>query len=352
MRIERRGDNDCGRILIARIGALGDTLMATPVIRAFRETAPTARIDFLASAAAAPLLEHHPDLNRVLPLRRRNVPYWLSPEKWHLAAELRQAGYHRTVLLESAPSYLELLHHAGLEQIAGFHTTPSDPQIHSAANNLKVAGFEDWKDRPLDCDLYFPVQSTARPRELLDGLPRPIIGIHPGYGPAQKKTDQAARLKGWPTASFQNLVTRLLESGAGVIVTGSPGDRPEAERIAAPNASNSRLRGAAGATSVLELAALIADVDLFISVDSGPAHMAAAVGTPLVVLWGPAKLHQVEPISNRSPVIVLSSGAPCAPCYDTPAMKSCRDNICMKEIDPSQVFAAAWRLLSNPGETP
>ncbi len=349
--IEQRGEGGQGRILIARIGALGDTLMATPVIRAIRQTNSNARIDFLASASAAPLLEFHPDLDRVLSLQQRNFPYWLSPEKWRLVAELRKAGYQCGVVLESAPRYLELLNHAGLKQIVGFHTTPSDPKIHSAANNLRAAGFEDWKERRLDAELYFPPRSASRAQELLDGLPHPIVAIHPGYGPAQKKADQAERLKGWPTAAFQELVKLLLGSGAGVIVTGSPEDRAEAERIAAPSIDDSRLRVAAGTTSVLELAALIAEVDLFISVDSGPAHMAAAVGTPLVVLWGPAKLHQVQPISNRSPVIVLSSGVPCAPCYDTPAMKACRDNICMKRIEPAQVFTAARRILSNPGGT-
>jgi ADP-heptose:LPS heptosyltransferase len=338
------------RILIARIGALGDTLMATPVIRGVRETNPDARIDFLASALAAPLLQFHPELNRVFSLRRRNFPYFLSPEKWGLAAELRKGRYTGTVLLESAPRYLELLERAGLTGIRGFHTTPSKPEIHSAANNLRAAGFTDWAERSLRSELYYPPENSFRARQLLAGLAPPIVGIHPGYGPAQKKSDQAGRLKGWPTAAFQDLLELLLESGMSVVLTGSSGDRAESRRISSRKPNHSRIRDVAGHTSVLELAALIAEVDGFVSVDSGPGHLAAAVGTPLVVLWGPAKLHQVQPIPNGGTVTILKSSVPCAPCYDTPAMKACRDNICMKRILPEEVFAALEKVLTGSAE--
>ncbi|MGI8784377.1 MAG: glycosyltransferase family 9 protein, partial [Acidobacteriota bacterium] len=69
------------RILVVRAGALGDTLMATPVVSALRKRYAGAAIDFLCAESAAPLLAHNPDIACVLPLRQRNWPYWLSMEK-------------------------------------------------------------------------------------------------------------------------------------------------------------------------------------------------------------------------------------------------------------------------------
>ena len=69
------------------------------------------------------------------------------------------------------------------------------------------------------------------------------------------------------------------------------------------------------------------------------------MGTPLVVLWGPAILQQVKPMSSKSPVTILRHSVPCAPCYDTPLMKTCRQNICMEGIKASEVDSAVRKLL-------
>jgi ADP-heptose:LPS heptosyltransferase len=99
------------------------------------------------------------------------------------------------------------------------------------------------------------------------------------------------------------------------------------------------------------LAAVIEKLDALVSVDSGPAHLAAAMGTPLVVLWGPAILEQVRPLSSRSPVTLLRHPPPCAPCYETPLMKTCRRNVCMEAISPGEVLAGVAVLLER-GENP
>jgi len=84
-------------------------------------------------------------------------------------------------------------------------------------------------------------------------------------------------------------------------------------------------------------------------VDSAPAHVAAALGTPVVVLWGPGILQQTQPLSSKSPVKTLRHEVPCAPCYGTPLMRTCRDNICMKSIPPEEAFEATLNTLTHPG---
>jgi len=327
------------RILVVRAGALGDTLMATPVVRALSERHPEAAIDFLCSEAAAPLVELHPAIDRTFTLRLRNLPYALSLEKHRLASALKARRYDFAVLLERAPRYRMLVERAGVTDIRSFDETPFDPAQHAIQNNLAAAGVSGTTDM----DLHVSGSDDHDALELLAELPRPRVGLHPGYGPRGKKRDQSARLKGWPRSHFASLAQKLGSDGVGVVVTGSTEDRSDASFIVGQTSATDL----SGRTSVRQLAAVIRNLDLFISVDSGPAHMAAAVGTPLVVLWGPAIVEQVRPLSSRAPVRVLRHPVPCAPCYDTPLMKTCRRNICMEGITPDQVYAAARLELAH-----
>ncbi len=333
------------KFLVVRVGALGDTVMATPLLRALKRRDSGCQIDFLAWRPAAPLLEHNPNVNRILTLKMRNWPLAVSPEKRNLVSRIQARGYDSAVLLESAPRYRQILDRAKLTRILSFDETPFDPQLHSSANHLRVAGFEDWDDSRLGTEVHLTDEERERGARMLQDLPRPWIGLHAGYGPTRRKQqDQGERLKGWPAKNFVELGSLLLENGANLVVTGSAADHPTALEISRSWPSG-RFRVVAGQTSVRELAAVLSRLRLLISVDSGPAHIAAAVGTPLIVLWGPAKLQQVRPIAGRGPVEILRHPVPCAPCWDTPLMKTCPVNICMRGITPEEVFETARRFL-------
>lgn len=320
------------RILVVRAGALGDTLMATPVVRALSKTHPGSEIDFLCSASAAPLVELHPEIVEVFPLRLRNLPYALSLEKHRLAAEISAREHAFAIVLERAPRYRALVERAGITSIRSFDETPFDPSLHSIENNLNAAGVRG----ALDMELHVSENDERAASALLADLPKPVVGLHLGYGPRHKKRDQSHRLKGWALDNFVALAEQLVADGVSVVVTGSEEDRADASALA----RLASVRDVAGRTSVRELGALIGALDLFVSVDSGPAHMAAAMGTSLIVLWGPAILEQVRPMSSVSEVEVMRHPVPCAPCYDTPLMKTCRQNICMEGITPAAVHRA------------
>jgi ADP-heptose:LPS heptosyltransferase len=335
------------RILVVRAGALGDSLMVTPLLRALRTKHPEAEIDVLCSRLAADLLELTPRVGRRFALRYRNLPYALSPEKWILVRELRERGYDFAVLLERAARYRLLLDRAGIPEIRSFRETPFDPRAHAIANNLKAAGFGEISD--FDMEVFFSEADRKRASALLSGLGRPRIGIHVGYGPRGRKRRQSERLKGWSSANFAAVAEGLLSRGAKVLFTGSREDRGEVEAIRAKVPSTTSL---AGLTSPRELAAVIEGLDVLVSVDSGPAHLAAAVRTPLVVLWGPAILEQVRPLSTRSEVALLRHAPPCAPCYDTPLMKTCPRNVCMESIAPEEVLGRVDLLLDRRSAEP
>ncbi len=326
-----------------RAGALGDTLMATPVVAALRERHPGASIDFLCSAEASPLLELNPNIRRVWSLKNRNLPHAVSLEKRQLARGLAAQAYELAVVLEHADRYFDLVRRAGAAEVRGFDTIRFDPALHSMVNNLRAAGFDRWPEDRLRMDLPLSPDDEKAADDFLRGVGRPIIGIHAGYGPKRHKNIQEHRLRGWSAENFSALGRTLASRGFRLVLTGSADDRELAERIAGslPEGTSRLL---AGRTTVRQLAAVIQRTVLFVSVDSGPAHVAAAVGTPLVVLWGPGILDQTRPISARSPVRIVRHPVFCAPCYGTPLMKTCRENICMQSITPAEALAAIDEL--------
>jgi ADP-heptose:LPS heptosyltransferase len=329
------------------VGALGDTLMVTPLIRLLHRHHPKAAIDFLSSALAAPLLELNPYLSGLYGLRSRNFPLVFSPEKRRLVRQFRTRDYDLAILLESAPRYRALLERARLRHISSFAETPFDSGLHAIVNNLIVADIRDHLEGDLNMDLPLASGDEAAADRLLRHIPQPRIGVHIGWGPQGRKRRQAQRQRGWNLDNFVQLIHKLTDrDGIHIILTGSSEDARDTE-ILCRHMPAGRVHSLAGRTRIRELAAVIQKLDLLISVDSGPCHMAAALGTPLVVLWGPGRLEQTRPISTLSPVRIIRHPVPCAPCQSTPLQKSCRRNLCMECISPEEVYAAAQSLLPS-----
>jgi ADP-heptose:LPS heptosyltransferase len=333
------------RILVIRVGALGDTLMVTPLLRLIRKQYPKTEIDALVSSLAAPLLEYNRHLSKIISLRGRNLPIALSLEKQRLIRQLRARRYNLTLLLESAPRYRHLAERIGPAEIRSFREAAFDAGKHAIVNFLNVAGIHTDQIEDLNMDLPLSAEDGAFAEHILRDLPRPVIGIHIGWGPLGQKKNQESRLRGWNHTNFVELIYRILEHrDASVLLTGSPEDVKDTERICR-HISNPRLHSIAGQTRIRELGSVIKNLDLLVSVDSGPSHMAAALGTPLVVLWGSGWLNQTRPVSSFSPIRIIRHMVPCAPCQITPLQKSCRRNICMESITTEEVFAAIQELL-------
>ncbi|HEV2423807.1 MAG TPA: glycosyltransferase family 9 protein [Terriglobia bacterium] len=346
------------RIAVVRAGAIGDTLMATPLVRAIRGTYPNAYLAFLCARGACDVVRYSPHIDEVIPLAARHLPAWLSPEKSRIVRRLNELRLHALVMLESHPSLTELARRSGAARIVSYGGLPGvkgaelaifDPRKHGVENNLHAAELLGVRPYGLHMEMHYPEEFDDRIRERLRlaGIARdaPIVGIHPGWG-GRKHSLEQTRLKSWPPDRFARIARGLVaDRKAHVVLTGAAVDRPLTEFIA--RQSGVACLNLAGELSLLELAALIRRLDVYVSVDSGPAHMAAALGTPLVVLWGPAILEQTRPIpSNPGALRIVREPVPCAPCYGTPLMKTCQDNICMKGIGAERVEALVRELLA------
>ena len=155
--------------------------------------------------------------------------------------------------------------------------------------------------------------------------------------------------KCWPAASTAALLDRIAADGHTVVLTGAPDERERAlvgEVLAAiAPATRSRVIDLAGALSLSELAALTARARAFIGVDSAPMHIAAAVGTPVVALFGPSGEHEWGPWRVRAEVVV-SASHPCRPC----GIDGCgggKVSECLSTLPVERVHAAFARVLGS-----
>src|SRR5262249_10277181 len=112
------------RVLVIRAGALGDTLMITPLLRHLHRAATGREIDVLCSNSGAAILDGNPHIAAIYTLRLRNLPYAFSPEKRALARTLRERNYASAIVLESAKRYRDIAERAGIPGIRGFVETP------------------------------------------------------------------------------------------------------------------------------------------------------------------------------------------------------------------------------------
>jgi ADP-heptose:LPS heptosyltransferase len=344
------------RLLIVRAGAIGDTLMVTPLIRALRQTFPEGLLVCLCSNSAGDVIRYNPHLNRVVPLAYRHLPLWTSPEKWRILRDLRSLRLDCALVLESHPSLVTLGRRARAQQVItygvvpegdGFERAVFDPQKHCIENHLRAAAPLGVQPSGYEMELHYPSEFSHAMRQRLDesgiGEKDCLVGIHPGWGGRQHALDRT-RLRSWPAQNFARVIRWLVKSKeARAVLTGSSADRPLTEYIA--RSAGVACLDLAGKLSLLELAALIRRLDLYLTVDSGPAHMAAALGTPLITLWGPGIFEQTSPVHSRGPAQVLYHRVLCAPCYGTPLVKTCQDNICMKQIEVTEVTEAVSQML-------
>jgi lipopolysaccharide heptosyltransferase II len=364
------GDPHVRRILIVRVDLLGDVVLSTPAVRALRRAYPEATVDMLVQAPYASILEGDSDIHRVLTW---NPHVWRAPRNWFNLATWREtvdalkrmrAPRYDLALSVSGDigSIVTRLSNArrrvGYEKEAyrDFMTDPVpggryNGRAHETSYVLRLAEAAGAKPQPGDerprlivtpeVDAQMRVTLSAA-RATLAIPSGPLIALHAGA--------QNGQAKRWPARHWATLAVRLAtELGALVVLTGAPNEAPLAEKI--KNAAGAPLLNLCGKTSLPQLKALLAQADLVISGDSGPMHIACAVGAPVIALHGPTDPAISGPTAPDA--LVLRHELWCSPCYDASETAECRfgNPVCMKDLAPSYVFAAARKQLAQRSHT-
>jgi ADP-heptose:LPS heptosyltransferase len=219
-------------------------------------------------------------------------------------------------------------------------SVPHDPTRHVADTFVAVARAAGLSPSMARASLVVPDADRERLRSLLPAAARPLIVLHPGSGdhfPGRR----------WPPDRYGELAARLVtRHRAEIVLTGSASERALVRRV--------RAHGPAGATDLCGcldtglLLALLARADLVVSNDTGPVHLADALDTPVVALYGPNTPHRYGPRGPRA--LALYADLPCSPCLDDRTMKrsSCRHHVCMDALSVTHVLAACTLRLPTP----
>ena len=273
-------------ILIVRTDRLGDVLLTTPVSTALRRMFPRAGISWLVRPYTAPLLEHNPDIDRIivdqgespgrLADRIRNERFdaaIVAYPRWRIVWALWRAG----VPLRIGPA--NKLYAIFLNRRVRQHRSKGTK--HEADYNLELLAplgipFKRYPTRYVATD-----EERREARRLLEArgisFVKPVVILHPGSGGSSAR---------WPIGRFMELGDRLQADGCDLVVTGGPGEDHEGAMAAAMR--RAPVFVAAGSVSIRELAAILSWSDLVVTNSTGPLHLAVALGVPTVSIYSSA----------------------------------------------------------------
>lgn len=349
------------RVLMVKTHALGDVLMTTPAVDAFRASYPRSSISYLTTSGAAPLLEHQPAIDEVhsfpasalferqfwqlVPLLRRlrKQPYDLAicfQQSPLLHGLLKLGGVGRLVALSSSE------HNPFLDQAVAWHPREPRPAAAKFADLVRLFGASPQDLRPR----YYP---TLPEKELAAtllgshfGECRRVVLLCPGGGANMRDTVLAKR---WPTLRFAAL-GRMLEEECGcrVGLLSGPGERAVAEQV---RAQANRDWPLLDALRLRDAAAVLGEVSLVVTNDSLPLHLAMSQHTPVLGLFGPSDAAALLP--DLPGVAVVASQLSCSPCYANEPFPGCvfadQQPRCMDHLPVEAAYRAARRLLGFAG---
>lgn len=345
-------------ILIVKTSAIGDVVHTLPALNAIRQKYPEAKIDWLVEEAAADAVIGHHALDDVLVSKRKE---WLSAwragkrrQAWHgfssFVKELRATRYDLLIDFQGLLKSSLFVFLARATRKAGFgrgmehaecsylflnkKIPPVDMNQHALQRELQLlAGIG------IECDeivFDFPIDDSHRTS--VDALlnksgiasEKPFVAINPMT---------TWETKHWYDERFVTVAQELISQGVEVAFTGGVVDTAAIAELCAK--VDGKVANLAGQTNLKTLAALFEKAKTVITTDTGPMHIAAAVGTPVVALFGPTAPWRTGPFGDHHKI--LQAELDCRPCLK----KNCKTRRCMREISAQQVLAATNEILQR-----
>jgi 3-deoxy-D-manno-octulosonic-acid transferase/heptosyltransferase-1 len=339
-------------ILIVKLSAIGDVIHTLPSLAALRRLYPDAHITWVVEEAASGLVLHHPLLNRVIIFRRKK---WIE--------DLKKGNFQS--VRQDTCSFLEELRSRRYDLVIDFHGLLKSVMVVLASGGKRKLGYDSWQELSgLFLNEKIPEDMNKHAVDRYLDFPR-YLGAEPGPAefilPVNAETESRSRMlmdsyslaskkfiavnpvaywetKLWDNEKFADLADLIKDRmKMDVVFTGSR--KEDAADIV------SRMRGEGinlgGETTLAELACIYKDALAVISTDSGPMHLAAATGTPVIALFGPTDPARTGPYGTGH--VIIRADLSCSPCL----LKKCPTRKCMTDIQPEQVLAAVEKLLRH-----
>lgn len=380
---------DIEKILVIKLRHIGDVLLSAPVFRALRNRFPHAHIAALINSGTEDVLTGNPLINEIIVFDRgikKMNPLDKYIRELFFLKSMREKGFDMTVDLTGGDRAAILSLASGARYRLGWrtrkgfagkkhfytHLSQPDGKKHMVLQNLDITGEFGISTDSLSVDFHIPEEDRSLIRKILDQNnvreDDTIVHVHP---------TSRWLFKCWKDEYMAEVIQWLLVQGVNVIVTSSPEERElaKAKRIVnlmhAPRFTHhaSRLIDLCGKTTIKQLAAISEASDLFLGVDSAPMHIAAAVSTPVVSLFGPSGSYSwgpwdyisefgvksselSSPYPERNGIqafgkhIVIQKDWECIPCGKD-GCEGTKISRCLEEIKPEEVVAVIEKKLKD-----
>ena len=344
------------RICIIKPSALGDVVQTLPLLPVLKARFPQAEISWVISRELTDLVEGHPCVHDTIPFDRKGgwrdwsqLLSTLKSRRFEMVYDLQ--GLFRTAVMAFATRAPVRIGLQTAREGSSLSTNCVIPDTSKAvpahARIWRVAEVLGLGDSPKETKIAVSTSDEEWAERFLAPLPRPITAVHPGAGWETKR---------WPVEQFAQLLDRGTQAWRGAtIILGSRGERSHAEHLKQlisdgashnPNTVRTPIVNLAGHTTLKRLAALLARVDLVVSNDSGPMHLAAGLGTPTLGLFTCTSAARSGPAGTQHELV--STMVPCAASY----CKRCphqgeKHMACLKELSIDRVWQGMERLVAK-----
>jgi heptosyltransferase-2 len=327
-------------ILIIKPGAIGDLLQLTPVIRALKCKYPHSRISLLVSSpATASLFRFNPHVHETIVFEKKGKHRSLSA-LFGLWWQLRSAGYDMVLNFQRSNLKSWFLALAAFPCRLLVYHKAKGRIVHAVVNHLETVLPLGIEASDFDLELYTGADDEAYAEKIFadsDLNGRRVIALNPGA---------SNRIKCWSPLRFAELGDRLVnELDARVIIVGGTEDRDLADEIR--TGMNNVPLDLVGKISLLQLGAVLKRCAALVSGDTGPMHLATAVKTPVVALFGAIDPKRTGPVGDGH-MVIRHEEVECVPCV----AKECTNPVyleCMEKISVDEVFSTVSEMLKEKG---
>lgn len=356
---------DIQRILVVKLDHIGDFVSALPAIRRLKQAFPHASITVLAGRASQAFLAYEPAIDELIPFDFFHARSQLGERELTkadylaLQEQLKPYRFDLAIDLRKHLSTRDVLKYTGARFLAGFDYMGQFPFLDIALEWDGDKTLQRKRAHVIDdllalSEAVAMAASTDRaviqpavPRTPIEDLPeqvrhlfdRPVVAVHAGAGNITKQ---------WPEEHVAALIDLMIErDDVNVMLVGGPDDEAVSESICANVIQPGRVVSMAGKTKLSALPQLLLACSLYIGNDSGPKHIAAALGVPTIGIHsGVVDAAEWGPMGARS--VALRRNMSCSPCYLANAADCPRNLACLRQLEPAMVHETAQALLGKP----
>jgi len=338
------------KILVFKLGAIGDFIMAIPAIQSIKEKYPDSEITLLTGRHTSELaVKEHLNVDRIMEIderifwNKKILPLLL------LLFKLKKEKFEHVYNMHWSALFNIFFIFSGIWSRTGFYRTKKPRFLtsgvyyregegpYAAFKYLKLVGVEEEKFPSLSINEKAKKKISVFIKE--NRMENPV-GIFPGGGLNMKEDGTMRR---WPEERFKELVFMLSRAAKNVIILGSAAEKEIASRIM-QNAGG-RIYNMAGNLSLTETVALVSECSVVVSSDSGGMHIAVATGVPVVGVFGPTL--SVDKVPEISRCVAVEKDMPCRPCYDKGSYRECPSRACLFSVTAEEVFDSLNKILKE-----